>query len=361
MATPTEQAPQIDEQKLEQFMGKIIGDMSGAYVTAMGHLGDRLGLFKDLAANGPATSQEFADRAGINERYGREWLAAMASAGYIEYNPSTSEFTLPPEHAMALAQEGSPVFVGGMFHIAPYQFEHFREIADAFRNGGGVAQAKYDQEFWAGLQRFTNGWFQNHLVQDWLPLVPDVQAKLRSGADVADIGPGNGTALIKMAQEFPASRFVGYDIFEPSVERANGFSEEAGVSDRVTFIHHDASNGLPEKFDLITTFDVIHDMVNPRGALKAIQQGLKPDGTYLTLEIRAADRLEDNAGPLGALFYGVSVFYCMTSSLAEGGEGLGTMGMSPAVVEKLCKEAGFRTVNLLPFENPFNALFEVKN
>ena len=351
---------QIDEAKLEEFMGKIVGDLSGTVVTAMCVLGDRLGLFKDLAANGPATSEQLAARTGTQERYVREWLGSLSSAGYIEYDPASARFTLPPEHAMALAQEGGPAFVSGGHQMAIGMLGPLDELMEAFLQGGGVPQTSYGNNVWTGMERFTGTWFENLLIQQWLPAVPHVQSKLESGASVADIGSGNGQALIKLAQTFPNSTFIGYDVYSPAINTATSNAQAAGVGDRVSFEHLDVSQGIPHQYDLITTFDVIHDMVNPRDALKSIRSALKPDGSYLLLDINCADNLEDNAGPLGAMFYGFSVLYCMTTSLAHGGEGLGSMGLPPSKVRELCAEAGFGQVNQLPIENPFNILYELR-
>jgi 2-polyprenyl-3-methyl-5-hydroxy-6-metoxy-1,4-benzoquinol methylase len=355
MATQT-----LDETKLQAFMGKVVGDLSATMVSFLCSIGDRLGLFKELSAHGPATSDELAARAGINERYAREWLGALKSAGYLEYDAGSRRYSLPPEHAMALAQEGGPMFVGGMYQMLPAMAGPLDQLITAFRQGGGVPQATYHQNFWDGFERFSGGWFENLLIQEWIPAVPDVQAKLERGALVADIGCGRGRALIKLAQAFPRSRFVGFDNYEPTVGLATANAQAGGVGDRVTFQVLEVVQGLPDQYDLITTFDVIHDMANPRGALKAIRRGLKPDGTYLCLEINCADNPDENAGPVAAMFYSASVLYCMTTSLAAGGEGLGTMGLPETKVRELCTEAGFSSVRRLPLENPFNILYEVK-
>ncbi|MBI2170976.1 MAG: methyltransferase domain-containing protein [Chloroflexi bacterium] len=352
--------PVIDEQKLHAFMGKAVGDLAGASVIAMCAVGDRLGLFKTLASGGPASSAELAARAKVNERYAREWLGGMACAGYLTYDPAGKRFTLPPEQALALAQEASPVFVGGMYELFMAEIQPFGQVCEAFQKGGGVQQGVYPGDFWLGLERFTASWFENLLLQQWIPAVPHVEAKLRQGAVVADVGCGNGKALVKLAQAFPNSRFVGYDAFAPAIATATAKAKEAGVADRVQFQVRDVSKGLTEQYDLITTFDVVHDAVQPRALLKAIRQGLKRDGSYLLLDINCSDKLEENIGPLGAVFHGVSLFYCMTTSLAEHGEGLGTMGLPPSKVDELCKEAGFGSVRRLPLENPFNILYEVR-
>src|SRR5712692_2668022 len=350
--------PTIDQAKTEAFLGRVLSDTSGMTVTIMASIGDRLGLFKSLGY-GSATSTQLAARAGINERYAREWLGAMATAGYVEYDPATGRFTLPPEHIPVLAQEGGPIFFGGVHQLLIGMVGPLKQLEQAFRQGGGVPQSAYDDNMWEGMERFTAGWFENLLVPLWIPAMPDVQAKLERGAAVADVGCGRGRALIKLAQTYPDSHYIGYDIFEPVIAQASANAERAGVADRVRFQYLDASEGLPASYDVITTFDVVHDAVDPRGLLNAIRQALRHDGRYVCLEINCSDKLEENAGPLGAFFYSVSVLYCMTTSLAVGGEGLGTAGLPEAKLHELCSEAGFSSVRRVPLENPFNTLYEI--
>jgi SAM-dependent methyltransferase len=234
------------------------------------------------------------------------------------------------------------------------------QITEAFRIGGGVHQGAYPATFWDGLERFTAGWFENLLLQHWIPAMPEVEAKLNQGADVADIGCGRGRALVKMAQAFPKSRYTGYDVFGPAVEQASERARKADVADRVKFEQLDAVKGLPQHFDIITTFDVVHDAAYPLGLLKAIRNALKPDGHYVCLDSNCSDKLEENAGPLGAMFHGVSILYCMTTSLANGGAGLGTLGFHESKVRDFSAEAGFTSVRRLPLENPFNNIYEIK-
>jgi SAM-dependent methyltransferase len=356
----TIEAPPLDEAKLEAFMGKVIGDLSGTMTTLFCSIGDRLGLFRDLAAQGPATSEELAERTGINERYAAEWLRGLAAAGYLEREGDTGRYALPPEHSPALAQEAGPMFVGGAYEMLPGMARTFDGLVDAFREGGGIPQAAYDPSIWEGMQRFTDTWFENHLLQEWIPAVPNIAEKLAAGASVADVGCGSGRAVLKLAAEYPESTFVGYDAFEGQLSRAIENAKRAGVDDRVRFELLDVTKGLPDTYDVVTTFDVIHDAADPAGLIKAIRAGTKPDGSYLMLEINCADRHEDNVGPLAAMFYGISVFYCMTTSLANGGAGLGTCGMPGAKVRELCTAAGFDTVTRLPFDDPFNVLFEAR-
>jgi 2-polyprenyl-3-methyl-5-hydroxy-6-metoxy-1,4-benzoquinol methylase len=223
-----------------------------------------------------------------------------------------------------------------------------------------VPQSAYDAHFWDGAERFSMGSVENLLTQHWIPAMPDVQAKLERGALVADVGCGRGLALIKMAQRFPKSRYVGYDVFQPSVDRATANAKAAGVADQVSFHQLDASAGLPEQYDVITTFDVVHDAADPRGLLRSIRAALHPGGIFVCVEINCSNQLEENAGPLGAMFHGFSVLYCMTTSLANGGVGLGTLGLHEPKMRESCEEVGFRNVRCVPIENPFNKLYEVK-
>jgi len=352
--------PALDETKVEEFVGKVLTDASAAVVTNLAILGDRLGLFKDLAANGSATSAEFAARTGINERYAREWLGGMASASYVDYDPASRRFTLPPEHVPALAEENGEFFFGGMYQILPALTDKLDQLTEHFRNGGGVPLSAYNDNLWDGMERFTGGWYENQLLQKWLPAMPDVQAKLQTGATVADVGCGRGRALIKLAQAFPNSRYTGYDNFGPTIDRATANAKAAGVDDRMSFKELDASKGLPEQFDVITTFEVIHDAVDPLGLLRVFRQALNADGVYVCLDVNCSDKLEENSGPLGAMFHGFSVLYCMTTSLSKGGVGLGTVGFHEPKVRELCAEAGFRGVRRVPIENAFTNLYEIK-
>lgn len=361
--TVSSNAKNIDKTKANAFMDKVFGDITGTYISLMCCIGDRLDLFKKLEINGPATSIELSNISGTNERYTREWLNAMASASYLQYDPSSQRFRLPPEHSPVLTQEGGSMFVAGIYQQLLAETKNMQKLIELFKIGGGIALKEFDDNEFEGMERMTASWFDNALLQEWIPAVPEVKIKLENGALVADVGCGRGRAIIKLAQAFPNSRFVGYDVFEPVIRYAKSQSISAGISDdRVSFRQFDISKGFPEeeRYDLITTFDVIHDMIDPLGALKAIRNSLKPDGTYLWLEINSKDKLEDNFGLFGTLFYCWSIVYCMTTSLAEGGEGLGTLGMPPSRVKEYCIKAGFRHVRMLPLDNPFNVLYEVK-
>lgn len=349
-----------DPKKTEAFLGRVLSDTAAFTTIALSTLGDRHGLWKDLANCPPQTPAELAACTKTDERYVREWLSAMAAAGYVTYDAGTGKFCLPPEYAPVLAQEGGPFFLSGAHAQFVATLEQYETLATAFKEGGGVPQSSFNRHVHENLERFTAGWHENLLLQQWIPAVPEIQAALERGIRVADVGCGRGRAILKLAQAFPRSKFVGYDVYEPNVEAARAMARDAGLSDRVSFEIVDVSKGLPEKFDLVTTFDVVHDAADPAGLLAAIRAALRPGGHYLNLDINCSDKLEQNFGPLGTVFYGISVMYCMTTSLAAGGAGLGTCGLPPAKMDELGRGAGFRTVRKLPLENPFNNLYELK-
>lgn len=352
--------PEVDQARAEAFAGRVLQDATACMVTALAALGDRLDLFKDLAANGPASSAELAARTATNPRYLREWLGGMAAAGYLTYDPTSSRFSLPAEHVPTLAQEGGPFFAGGPLQLTIEDIQQLGRVEGAFRSGGGVAESDYGDEHWKAQQRYSAGWVNNLLTQIWIPAMPAAEAKLQRGTAVADVGCGRGLALIKLAQAYPNSYGVGYDRYAPEVEQATRNAQHAGVADRVRFQPLDASSGLPAEYDVITTFDVVHDSADPRRLLHAIRRALKPDGVYICEETNCSDKLEENLTPMGALFHAISIFYCLTTSLAHGGEGLGTLGLPEPKLRELCTEAGFSSVRRVPMNNPFNALYEIR-
>lgn len=362
MSVQEQTTPQgaIDEAKAEAFMGKALGDFSATMTVTLCVIGDRLGLFRDLNQAGPATAAELATRTGVDERYALEWLRGMTSAGYLEHERSSGRFSLPPEHAPALAEEGGPMFIGGAHQMIPAAMGVLDELTERFRTGGGVTQDAYTPDFWAGMERFSTGWVDHMLMQQLMPQVPDLDAKLRAGAHCADIGCGAGAASIKLASEYPDTTHVGYDVSDAQLERARRNADQAGLGDRLRFEKIDAASGLPEKYDVITTFDVIHDAVDPLGLLKSIRAGLEDDGIYLCMDINCADDPADNEGPLATMFYGFSVLYCMTTSLAHGGAGLGTCGLPESKLRELCEQAGFSDLRRVPVDDPFNSSYEIR-
>lgn len=353
-------APPFDKDRAKAFTQQVLGDMAGAVALHLCVIGDRLGLFKDFAANGAADPATFARRNDIDERYAREWLEALRAAGYLEYAPATNEFTLPAEHFIPLARDKHPLFQGNLRNLLAYGMGPLDQLTEAFKNGGGVSQSVFPPDFYATMQRSSGLRYENFLLQTWLPDMPDVVAMLERGVDVADVGCGRGTALMIMAEAFPNSRFFGYDAFALQLEGATDAALARGLDKNLSFAQLDASAEIPRDFDIIFTFDVIHDMAKPREGLLNIRQHLKPGGIYVLQEITAADERHDNRGPVATIKYGMSLTYCMTTSLANHGEGLGTLGMPEKVVRELCTEAGFSTVRKLPCSNDFVSLFEVR-
>lgn len=351
--TPTSKSPPLDLDAVEKQSKLVYRNIVGGMLTLLAVIGDRLDLFKTLAREGPLTTAQFAERAGIHPRYAEEWLGGMASAGYIAYDPATATFSMNPVQAAVIADEGGPFFLGGSIEMASALPGVLEPLIQAFRAGGGVPQSAYDARVYAGMERSNVGWTDHLLVEAVLPQMPEVEARLRQGARVADIGCGGGRLLIRLAQAFPASRFAGFDVFAPNVGRATANARAAGVEDRVTFGTLDGSAGLPESFDVIFTSDVVHDAAQPVALLRAIRAALAPDGVYVCVEPATQETLEERAGLRGAFLYSASILYCMTTSLAQGGVGLGAHGLPESRVRALCLEAGFSRVRYVPTADPF--------
>ena len=357
-------ASDLDMAKVQTFAFKVLGDITATQMGTLSTIADRLGLFNTLAEAGPLTEREFAARGGINERYAREWLSAMACHGYIAYDDGTKQFRLPPEHAFILADPDSPFYLGSLFPMAPPYWRNLDLLTEAFKHGGGVPQEKYGDEFWCGFERFTRTGFRNNLAQDWVPAMPHADAALRAGGSVADIGCGNGQALLFLAKGYPDATLVGYDNYAPAIAAANANAKTAGLADRVRYEVCDVTTGIPGQYDLITTFDVVHDMPHPRPAMKEIRKALKPDGTFFVLEFNFSGDLQaniDHPMGIGSFGYSASTNYCMTQALAVGGEGTGTC-MGEEKARELAAEAGFTQFRRIDFpQNPFNLFYEIRN
>ncbi len=354
----------IDMEKAGAFAFKVLGDITSAQMGTLSTIADRLGLWKHLAEGGPATSAAFAARASTNERYAREWLSAMACHGYITYDDGTKHFAMTQEQAHILVDADSPFYLGSLFPMGPPYWRNLDLLTEAFKHGGGVPQEKYGDEFWCGFERFTRTGFRNNLAQDWVPALPQADAALKAGGSVADIGCGNGQALLFLAQGYPNATLVGYDNYAPAIAAANANAKAAGLDGRVRYEVCDVTQGIPGQFDLITTFDVVHDMPHPRPAMKEIRAALKPDGTFFVLEFNFSGDLQQNIDHpmgIGSFGYSASTNYCMTQALAVGGEGTGTC-MGEEKARELAGEAGFTHFRRLDFPaNPFNLFYEIRN
>jgi SAM-dependent methyltransferase len=351
---------ELDMTLVQTFAAKVVGDLTAQQMGPLSAVADRLGLFQTLAAIGPVSASEFATRANLNERYAREWLAAMACHGYVRYDRVSQAFTLPPEHAFVLAESESPFYLGSVFSMAEPFWRHVDHLTEAFQHGGGIPQADYGERFWCGFERFTAPGFRNFLCQEWIPALPSVDAALRAGGSVADVGCGNGQALLALARGYPNARLVGFDNHAPAIAAAITNAQAANLEHRVRFEVRDVVQGIPGMFDLIMLFDVLHDMPHPKAALAAISRALRPGGTCFVLEFNVfgdlASNIEHPLG-IGAFGYSASVNYCMTQALAADGEGTGTC-MGEERVRTFAIEAGFSTVARLNFPNsPFNIFY----
>lgn len=352
----------IDPEKLKATVEQVFGYLGGAVVSGMIYLGDRLGLYRTLSAAYAMTSEELAAATGLHERWVREWLRGQAAARLIDYR-GEGRFALSPEAVMVLADERSPAFAAGGFCGLPQQLAVLDRLPESFKTGRGLPYDAFGLEGNRGVERMFAPWFRTMLVPVGIPALDGVAAKLEAGAKGADVGCGAGVALIELAKAYPRSDFHGYEISKFALERAAANLAESRLSN-VTF--HDANgDALPgdARFDLITTFDCLHDMPNPAPVIAAIRRALKPDGTWLIADIKSHPTFEQNLAenPMAAMMYGFSVLSCMSSALSEaGGAGLGTLGFSEDLARTMTRDAGFTRFTTHDFENPMNAYYEVR-
>ena len=349
-------AKAVDEAKLQAFLGKVVTDFGAAMSCQLVLMGERLGLYKALRERGPLTSAQLAEATGTTERYVREWLMNQASGGYLEYDPESRAYELPPEQAVALTEVDSPYCVAGGFSLVSALARAHDRIEESFRTGKGMLWGEHHPSLFDGTERFFRATYLGHLVADWLPSLQGVVPKLQAGAKVADVGCGHGASTLIMASAFPASRFTGFDNHAPSIERARKAAKDAGVGDRVTFEVAPAV-GIPAGgFDLVAYFDCLHDMGDPVGALKAANAALGPGGTVMIVEPMAGARTEDNFNIVGRVFSAASTLCCTPNAMASGSVALGTCATDEAL-EDVAKQAGL-THFRRAWSDMFNRVFE---
>ncbi len=348
-------SPEIDRKRVQEFARQVFGLYTGGVLTLMIELGYRNGLF-EAAAQGPATSEELAARAGLDERYVREWLGAMATGGVFDYDAAAHRFTLPAEHAQCLTGPSSRNLAPGSQTLRMLA-TRLPAVAECFRQGGGVPYSAFQPDFTEAMDASWRRIYDGLLIKAFLPLVKGVPERLQAGIRVADVGCGTGHAVNVMAREYPRSTFVGFDLGREGITRARAEAETMGLSN-VRFERLDATKLPPEPtFDLITSFDAIHDQRDPATALRRIAGALAADGLYLMMEPRASSDLGDNLGhPFAPYLYGISVLHCMTVSLAEGGTGLGT-AWGEQVARRMLADAGFTSVEALAAPGPQNTIY----
>ena len=349
----------IDEDKLNAFMGQVIGELGATVNAGLIVIGDRLGLYRAMAGAGPISARQLAERTGTTERYVREWLNAEAAGGFVEYQAASDCYVLPAEQAMALADEDSPAFVGGAFQLALATLKSAERIESAFTSGAGVGWHEHDEGVPIGCERFFRPGYNAHLVSAWLPALDGVEEKLRAGANVADVGCGLGASTRLMAQAYPNSVFTGFDYHTESIALAREKAKAAGLSDRTRYEVARAADFPGTGYDLIAMFDCLHDMGDPVGAARHIRRALAPDGTWLVVEPIAGDRVEQNLNPVGRAYYCFSTFLCTPSSLSqEVGLALGAQA-GEARIRDVTDAADFTRFRRVA-ETPFNAVYEVR-
>ncbi|MGA8273315.1 MAG: class I SAM-dependent methyltransferase [Candidatus Sulfotelmatobacter sp.] len=349
----------IDSDRLQELLGKAVVDFGATFHAALVRVGDKLGLYKALAAGGPQSPAELAQRTGTTERYVREWLCNQAAGGYVTYDSHAGKFFLSEEQAFTLADENSPAFLPGMFQVALAAIKAEEQITERFKTGKGLGWHEHHPELFVGTERFFRPGYAANLIGSWIPSLDGVSQKLEQGATVADVGCGLGASTILMAKSFPKSNFFGFDYHDKSIETARQRAQEAGVGDRIQFKVAKAKDYPGQSYDFITFFDCLHDMGDPVGAAAHVRSTLKNDGTWMIVEPSAGDKIEDNLHPIGRAFYGASTLLCTPASLSqEVGLALGAQAGENRLRE-VVSAGGFKRFRKAT-QTPFNLIFEAR-
>jgi SAM-dependent methyltransferase len=350
--------PALDMDKLNAFIGKFVGDLGAAVHTGMVVIGEKLGLYKALAA-GPMTAAELAAKTQTDERYLREWLASQAAGGYVTYDAATNQFSLSEEQAFTLANEDSPAYLPGAFELALGSLQAVPRITDSFRTGAGMGWHEHADGVFHGCEKFFRPGYAANLVSSWIPALHDVKEKLDAGARAADVGCGKGASTLLMAKAFPNSRFFGFDYHDKSVEGARESAKRQGLADRVTFEVAKAKEFPGKEYDFVAVFDCLHDMGDPVGAARHVRQSLHKDGTWMIVEPFAKDDLKDNLNPVGRVYYSFSTLLCTPCSRSqEVGLCLGAQA-GEARIREVVSAAGFSRFRRAA-ETPFNLVYEAR-
>jgi 2-polyprenyl-3-methyl-5-hydroxy-6-metoxy-1,4-benzoquinol methylase len=350
----------IDSDRLHELLGKAVVDFGATFHAALVGVGDRLGLYKALAAGGPQTSAELAQRTETVERYVREWLCNQAAGGYVTYDSHAEKFYLTQEQAFTLADDNSPAFLPGMFQVALAAVKAQGQITERFKTGDGLGWHEHDPELFVGTERFFRPGYAANLISTWIPALEGVKEKLAQGAIVADVGCGLGASTILMAKSYPKSTFFGFDYHEKSIETAMQRAQQAGVGDRIQFKVAKAKDYPGKNYDFVTFFDCLHDMGDPVGAAAHVHSGLKVDGTWMIVEPFAGDKIEENLHPVGRAFYGASTLLCTPASLSqEVGLALGAQAGEKRLRE-VVSAGGFSRFRRAT-QTPFNLIFEARS
>lgn len=348
----------INETKLNEFIGKAVGDIGAGMSAALIVIGDKLGLYKAMSGAGPLSSSELAKRTGLNERYVREWLGNQAAGGYVSYDAVSGKYTLPEEQAFCLTNEYGNVFFPGAFQIVLAAQLATPRITKAFKTGEGIAWGDQDPSLFEGTERFFRPSYIGNLIGAWIPALNEMDARLKQGAKVADVGCGLGASTIIMAKAYPKSQFLGFDYHKGSIDLARERLKETNLKN-VTFEVGGAGDYPGHDYDLVTYFDCLHDMADPVGAAKRVKKSLKNDGSWMIVEPFANDKVEDNLNPVGRVYYGASTLLCVPSSLAGNGPALGAQAGEARLREVVVDKGGFKSFRRAT-QTPFNLVFEAK-
>lgn len=348
----------LDQAKLDAFLGKAVGEFGALVGAALTVLGDKLGLYRAMAASEPMTAEQLAAATKTDLRYLRPWLVNQAAGGVLEYDPATRSYTLPPEHAVALTDEESPACVIGGYQVLLGALKAEPRIREAFRTGAGMLWGEHDADLFEGTERFFKPGYIGNLVGSWIPALDGVEARLKAGARVADVGCGHGASTVLMAKAFPKSRFFGFDNHAPSIERARAAAAKAGVAGRATFAVAPATAIADGPYDLVAFCDCLHDMGDPVGALRRAAATLSPEGTVMLVEPMAAETVEGNLNPVGRVCAGASTLVCSPNAVATGNTVLGAIATEKEITA-VAKAAGLSRFRRVA-ETPFNRVFELK-
>ena len=352
----------IEPAKLNEFLGKVVGDIGAALSACLVMIGDRLGLYKAMAGAGALTSAELAQRTGCAERYVREWLLNQAAGGYVTYHPQSGKYSLTEEQAFCLADETSPVFLAGAFDIIQSCNRDEPKVEKVFKSGDGIPWGDHDSCLFCGTERFFGGTYRGNLVQAWIPALDGIEARLSAGGRVADVGCGHAISTVLMAQAFPNTQFTGFDAHPPSIECARRRAAGMGLAN-VAFEVADATSFPAPKgaagYDLVTCFDCLHDMGNPVGCAQHVKSRLTSNGVWMVVEPMAGDRGEDNLNPVGRTYSAASAMICVPASIAGKGPALGAQA-GPARLTATIKAGGFGTVRVAT-TTPFNLVLEARS
>lgn len=349
----------VNPEKLNQFVGKFLGDLGAAIHGPSILIGEQLGLYKALAASGPLDSNGLAEKTGIPERYAREWLASQAASGYVEYDPAAKKYWMTPEQAFALTVEDNPVYIPGVYYSVASVYKDQRKIAEAIKSGKGFGWHEHHNDLFIGTKKFFRPGYLANLVSSWLPALDGVVPKLQAGARVADVGCGLGASTIIMAKAFPKSHFIGFDYHLESIEWAQNDAVTEKVTSNTDFEVATAKQFRGSDYDLVCFFDCLHDMGDPVGAVQHVRKVLKPDGTLMVVEPFAKERVEENFNAVGRVFYNASFLICVPASLSqEVAKGLGAQA-GDSSLDQVFREGGFTRVRKA-IETPFNRVFEAR-